>query len=406
MDDEKSIFDQINEENPDLFAEFEAWRKTWDHPDPAADDAPGPWRHPKEELDVIDLSIPAIVEARRWLVPDWLPLGETALFSGEGARGKTTILQQLATAAALGQHSNWLGLQVTPLPTLMLLCEDKPNDVLLRQDAINRLYRCQNTDLSGNLVLMPRRGKLRSELGIFDKDGALHPTTFYFQFVDFIKTSAIRLIIIDGRSDVFWGNQNDERHARVFIRQILDPLAAINDGVVVMLMHPSQTGKTEGGGSSGSVQWKSTGRAFAYLEDRDDDPEDEEAGTGGRNRTITLNKGNFSPRDQTIDIRWQDGVFIAPQEPYQSTADYAASRSKAETIFLALFAKYSVIQPLSTLINSANYAPRCFVGDKNAKGIKLREFETAMRDLIERRVLAVKLDGQKRLLVMPPTDHP
>lgn len=318
-----------------------SWESSGPQPSPQPSSTAAPWLHPEEPLDVIDLSMPAIVEARRWLVPDWLPLGETALFSGEGARGKTTILQQLATASALGRHSNWLGLQVTPLPTLMLLCEDKPNDVLLRQDAINRLYRCQTTDLSGNLVLMPRRGKLRNELGIFDRDGALHRTTFYFQLVNFIKTSGIRLIIIDGRSDVFWGNQNDERHARVFIRQILDSLAAINDGVVVMLMHPSQTGKKDGGGgTSGSVQWQSTGRAFAYLEDRDDDPEDEENGVGGRNRLITLNKGNFAPRDQTIEIRWQDGVFVVPQAPIDSGPERAAKENRATEAVLAIIDRW------------------------------------------------------------------
>ena len=90
---------------------------------------------------------------------------------------------------------------------------------------------------------------------MFDQDGELHTTTFFDQLLAELKAFGARLTVLDGRSDIFRGNQNDEHQARTFVRKVTDRIAEETEGYVVMIFQPSRAGRVDGTGESGSVQW-------------------------------------------------------------------------------------------------------------------------------------------------------
>jgi RecA-family ATPase len=349
-----------------------------------------PWDYPEDPWQPIFMSsLQGLAVPRRgWIVPDWLPALETTGFSGSGALGKTLISMQLATAAVLGVH--WFNIPLRQMRVAALLCEDRPNDVHLRQaNDINPAYHCDFADL-GNLLVLPRRSHPRNRLAIFDRDGICHPTPFFAQLQREVVDFGAELVIIDTKSDVFLGNQNDEDQARTFVRQICDPIAEAIRGGVLLLSHPSRAGKREGTGESGSVQWDAAFRCRWYLEAALDD----EAANPDR-RILRRAKSNFAARDHTLELRWQAGVFVRTDDPAESGLDATARHNKADRVFLALVEKAAKQGRLISDANSSpRYAPKMFAGDRTgSEGLKLRDLEGAMNRLFSRNEIRVDETG-------------
>lgn len=314
-----------------------------------------PWQHAGETFQKIDLLTTAIPSYQRlWLIPGWIPMHETIGLGGPGGEGKTILACMLATAAARG--ATWLGQPVTQTKSALILCEDRPNDVLWRQAGINSLYQCTLSDLAPWLLICPRRDCEHNYLAIFDRDGELHETTFFFQLLDELKRFANGdqlLTVLDTRADVFWGNQNDERHARMFVRRICDRIARETNGVVLLVFQPSLAGMREGTGTSGSVQWHAAFRAFLYLQSStEDDPQ---------SRSLTLMKANHAEKDQSLSIRWNDGVFVLQEEfeTLKPAHEIAAETGAFKDLFRTGFTVYEKRgQPLSANDHSPNFAPK------------------------------------------------
>ena len=70
-----------------------------------------------------------------------------------------------------------------------------------------------------------------------------------------------QLVVIDTAADTFGGNENVRPHVRQFIA-LLTRLALERDGAVLMLAHPSVTGRTSGSGDGGSTAWS---RAVEHM---------------------------------------------------------------------------------------------------------------------------------------------
>lgn len=341
-----------------------------------------PWDHPEDPWQPLDLpSLQGLPVPRRgWIVPGWLPENETTGFSGSGGLGKTLLSMQLATAAALGRH--WLGIPLGQMRVVALLCEDRPADVHIRQaNDINPHYGCDFSDLS-NLLILPRRSHPRNRLAIFDRDGICHPTPFFDQLLREVQLFGAKLAIIDTKSDVFLGDQNDEDQARTFVRLICDQIAEAIGGAVLLLAHPSRAGKREGTGESGSVQWDAAFRGRWYLEPGRPDaiePADPDR------RILRRVKTNFAQPDAEIELRWRVGVFERTDDPAESRLDTTARHIKAERVFLALFDKIAKQgRPLSEIKQSPRYAPKVMVREIDREGLSMRDFEAAMDRLFSK----------------------
>jgi RecA-family ATPase len=350
---------------------------------PAPEPGEFPWLHDKEPIEALDfanLADDPQIE-RQWAVPAWFPILETIGFGGPGGEGKTLVAQMFGTAAALGRSC--LGLPFEQMRATLVLCEDRHDDAYLRQADINRAFGCRMSDLAGRLNILPRRKNKHNYLAIFDQDGELHANVFFDQLLAELKAFASKFNVIDPRADVFWGNQNDERHARLFVRQITDRIAEETDGLCIMLYQPSRAGRADGSGESGSVQWDAAFRCRLLLNPATeaDDP---------NIRHLVRKKSNFSAKNEEIEILWDKGVFIREEEiaARQPSYEVAAQISQTRTAFVHLLDKFTQQnRPVSSSLNSAHYAPRQFAKEKAAGGIKEAAFERVMRELFDENVI-------------------
>jgi RecA-family ATPase len=117
------------------------------------------------------------VPERPWAVRDRIPLNNVTLFSGEGAIGKTILSLQLAVATVLGR--DWLKALPEPGPVVAVCCEDDPDELHRRLDAILRHYQASFADLAGlHLISLAGQDAL---LATPRRDGLLQPTRLFKQ---------------------------------------------------------------------------------------------------------------------------------------------------------------------------------------------------------------------------------
>jgi hypothetical protein len=348
-----------------------------------------PWVHPQEAWEPIDLAS-AMYPAyeREWLIPGWLPLGETIGLSGPGGEGKTLIAQMLANAARCG--GNWLGLPCAQMRSALVLCEDTAEDTLWRQRDIAPLYNNPTlSDLAPWMLLLPRRHNAHNYLAVFDRDDQCHETVFFSQLLKRLKTFAEGwplLTVIDCKSDVFWGKQNIEQHARVFVKTICDRIVRETQGLCILIYHPSMTAIREGSGSSGSVQWDAAFGARLYFASEDKDNPD--------TRTLSLLKANHAQKGKSIEVQWEKGVFRTSEEIDAAKPDYErqAEKSKFQRIFIEMFDKHSAIskEPLPKSTAPRELADLYNADPPNKDKISPREMKSAMSALLLKKIFTVE----------------
>lgn len=329
------------------------------------------WTEPLFPID------PAILEGRpipprRWLVPDWVPMCRATSLYGAGGEGKTLLAQMLATACAV--DSNWLGLPVKRCRSLLVFCEDDQDEMHRRQADINRDFGCSFADLTA-MRWLPRLGDNNS-LMRFD-GGQPSRTTLFEELLRVAKEHGAELIVVDTLADVFTGNENDRAQARVFAQMALGLLARETQGAVLTLAHPSRIGINSGSGESGSTTWIGTFRSQLYLESpRPEGGEPPEPDL----RVLTRRKSNAARRNEKIELRWENGVFV----PIRPTTGIIASieRRNCEQVFLRLLDNTSAEgQPVSSNTRSGNYAPRLFSRRPDRERFQKADFEWAMQAL-------------------------
>jgi hypothetical protein len=138
----------------------------------------------------------------------------------------------------------------------------------------------------------------------------------------------------------------------------------------------------DGTGESGSFQWDAAFKCRLLhertkLDEGEIDP---------YARILTRKKSNFALRDERIEMKWEDGVFIRTNMP-ASTGILASIQSHTcDRVFLALVdAATAEKQPVSPNVSARNYAPRMFARRTaiEREGFKIKDFEQAMRRLMK-----------------------
>lgn len=321
------------------------------------------------------------VPARRWLVPDWVPLARATALYGAGGEGKTLLAQMLATACAIG--APWLGLPVLKCNSLMLFCEDDLDEMHRRQEDINRAYGCSFADL-GAMRWLPRLGDDNALMQF--TDGRARHTDMFHEFLTAAKEHEARLSITDTLADIFAGNENDRGQARAFAQQALGYLARETQGAALALAHPSRAGMNSGSGESGSTAWIGTFRSQLYMStprsDGDADPADPDL------RILTRRKSNAARRNETIEMRWKDGVFLSTS-PLPGIIG-SIERRTCERVFLDLLERLGTNgQYVSHHPRAGNYAPRIFALRPDRERFGKTDFERAMHNLLARREIGI-----------------
>ena len=350
-----------------------------------------------ETIDPIRLQGEPIPE-RRWIVPGWIPHGQTTMLTGDGGVGKSLLAMQLLVSCATGKP--WLGQLAMACKAVGIFCEDDKDELWRRQEAINRTYGVEFGDLE-NLLWVPRAGFDNALMSYERYETAGEPTELFQQAHDLTQDFGAQVLVLDALHDFFPGNENNRVHARQFV-QLLTSLARDMDGAVLLCAHPSLSGLQSGSGTSGSTAWSNAVRSRLYLSRADED-EDRDR------RLLTRKKANYAGAGDSIRLTWRDHVLIA-DEPAGGVVG-SITRRRAETVFLDLLQRFEADdRPVSDASRAGNYAPRLFAKRPEREGFTKTDFERAMEALFAHdRIKLIEYgragDLRRRLtIVQPETD--
>ena len=248
--------------------------------------------------------------ARRWIVPEWIPEGVVSSLYGDGGLGKTLLMQQLASAAAVG--ARWLGLDVPKCRVLAVLCEDERDELHRRQNDIKAAMGFSLGNPFDNLFLWPRLGR-DNTLIRWNRDSEPALTPFAEKLVARLERYEPDILILDTLADFYGGNEIDRVQVNHFVKTVLGGMIEGRKRVgktlsVILLGHPSVAGKATGSGYSGSTAWNAAVRARMYLSRPEDGASDE--------RILTRGKANYAKSGDETAIRlfYADGVLHACQD--------------------------------------------------------------------------------------------
>jgi RecA-family ATPase len=316
------------------------------------------------------------VPEQAWAVFNRMPLRQCALFSGEGAGGKSTVELHRSVAHVLGR--DWLGTMPEPGPAIFVDAEDEVDVIHRRLAAVARHYNVTFADMiKGGLHIMSLVGR-DAVLVTVSRSGKVEPTTLYQKLVEAAGDIKPKSITIASSANVFTGDENNRTQVTQFVG-MLTHIAIVANGSVSLISHPSLTGITSDSGLSGTTQWHNAVRARSYMRSPKPKP-DEQPDTDLRE--LIFKKNQYGPVSETIVLHYRDGMFLPV--PGIGTLDKIAREAKADELFLRLVDETNRRnERVSSLIGAHMYAPTLFAADAEAKTARVTKdnFKAAMERL-------------------------
>jgi RecA-family ATPase len=323
------------------------------------------------------------VPPREWGVPDRFPRRAVCLLSGEGGRGKSITLLQLAAAHVLVK--DWLRSLPEPGPVVLVNAEDEEGEIIRRLKPIVEHYGASFADLARDLHIFSL-ASADPLLALPDRSGRIIATSLYAELMTLVRAVQPVCTIIDNVADVFGANEIERSHVRQFIA-LMRQFAIAGNGYVIMSSHPSLTGLASKTGLSGSTQWHNAVRARAWLhggEANNGETPDPDL------RVLEFLKSNYSRLAETVTLRWQNGLYVPVSR--QGFLDEAAAHAATNDLFLTLLDRLARNnRRVSEKRTANNYAPTVFAAEPEAKAkhITRPAFEDAMRRLFAAEQIAL-----------------
>jgi RecA-family ATPase len=324
-----------------------------------------------------------LVPPRRWHIEECIPGRNVTQFAGDGAAGKSLLLQQLGACTVLGRQ--WLGLDVKRCPVLYLNAEDEEDELHRRMVSIAQ-HMDVPIDRFSSLHLWSLAGR-SALLGVAAGSSSnINPTPLLDHLDSLIGDLKAGLVILDPLANLFGGNEIVRTHAMQFIA-LLRGLAIHHSAAVVLASHPSQMGKADGTGSSGSTGWTNACRSRILIERDKGEKGDEDA------RTLTVNKSNYGRIGKTLRFRWSNGVFILDSDA-AAVAARAERDQQDDRLFMELLSKFEGQGiRVSHAPTSTSYGPKLMAGYPPGKGIKIERFKDAMQRLLDTKRIRISEEG-------------
>ena len=289
-----------------------------------------------EPIDLLKLSQTS-PKAPSFIMQEWLPCGYATLFAGHGGVGKSALALALAVCLAMGHP--FFGLPVERRRILYLSCEDREGVLHWRLSRICAFLEISIGDLAGWLHILDLVGH-DAILYQPGRDGV--PTTgAYRQLAGNMKALGAQVLIVDGISDTYDGNENARAEVKAYINALL-ALIPPEDGAVILVGHVAKpvanTASREG--YSGSTGWHNSVRARWYLYPLTIMGEDSRLEPTG-DLHLELQKSNLGPTDKTMRFSWNDaaGMFTGNVQENESNFDRKyRDREEQDGIMAALIA--------------------------------------------------------------------
>ena len=299
-------------------------------------------------------------------------------------------------AVRLGR--DWLGALVTePGPALVLCAEDDKDELHRRLALIAAHYQVTFAQLGGFYIL-PMAGQ-DALMAVPNRAGMIEPTKLYGQFLASACNIKPSLIVIDNAADVYAGNENDRAQVRGFIG-LMRHMAITANAAVVLTSHPSLVGLSSKTGLSGSTAWNASVRSRMYLRRPNNIENDNDTDL----RTLEVMKSNYGRVGETINCRWEKGLFVPVAG--SSPIEKAAAEQADEHLFLKLLTRFNEQERNVSPNPCKTYAPTLFAGEPDANSTKPKAFEAAMKRLFAADKIHTAVEGspshRRTRLVMGP----
>lgn len=274
--------------------------------------------------DPLDLKALALRDPQppQFIVADWLPVGYATLLSGHGGVGKSAIGLHQAVCTALGLP--FFGVPTERRRVLYLSCEDRDNLLHWRLSHICAHLNISIADLAGKLDILDLVGH---DAILWDRD----PRTGYTVTPAFghlakrMHVSAAQVLVVDGVSDTFGGNENARPEVKRYVNALLS-LVPANDGALLLLGHvakPTATNASTSEGYSGSTQWHNAVRARWYLYPETENGDDNKRPQRTGKLLLELQKSNLGRIDRAMTFAWDADahMFLATDTLASATFD-------------------------------------------------------------------------------------
>ena len=209
------------------------------------------------------------------------------MLTGDGGVGKSLLAAQLGVAVATGRE--WIGLKPKRGPVLFVSAEDDLAEIHRRlvDIAASQGINLANID---NMYVSSLAGHDAVMGAPEGRTSVIKKTDLWKSLERLVADIKPSLVVLDTSADVFGGNEIVRTEVRQFVG-ILRGLAIENSLAVVLLSHPSLTGKNSGTGTSGSTAWNNSVRSRLYL-DRVLEPDNSEPDKSLR--VLRVMKANYA----------------------------------------------------------------------------------------------------------------
>lgn len=236
-------------------------------------------------------------------IMEGVPVGYATLLAGHGGVGKSAIALHLAVCIAAGLR--FFGLEVARRRVFFLSCEDRESILHWRLSRICSYLGVDLASLRGWLEIVDLVG---ADAILWDRDPRTGNTITpaYGRLEQRMRQHQTEVLMIDGISDTFAGNEN----ARAEVKRFINGLVALippDTGAVLLVGHVSKPGSTagaDGQGYSGSTGWHNSVRARWYLYPETIAGEDGERAERTGKLIFELQKSNHGEVGTQIEFEW------------------------------------------------------------------------------------------------------
>lgn len=242
----------------------------------------------------------------QFIIPNWLPSGYATLLAGHGGVGKSGIALHLAACISLGRH--FFGAVTSKRRVLYLSCEDRTNVLHWRLKHVCDFEGISLNDLVGELEIIDLVGH---DCILYSRDPRTGETRSpsYARLASRMRELGAEMLIVDGISDAFGGNENSKVEVKQFVNSLLSLIPA-DVGALLLIGHvakPTASAPNTAEGYSGTTGWHNAARARWYLFPETEPGDD----WGGRlvrtgRLQLELQKSNYGAADQAMRFRWDE----------------------------------------------------------------------------------------------------
>ncbi len=358
-----------------------------------------PFSYWPENIDLKELDQHA-PQSPQFIMPDWLPCGYATMIAGHGGVGKSGISLHLAVCIALGRP--FFGIPTKQCRVFYLSCEDRTNILHWRLKHICAYEGISITDLDGKLEIVDLVGH-DSILYAHDPRTGETRTAAYQTVSERVRALGTDVLIVDGISDAFGGNENSKVEVKQFVNSLL-ALIPDDTGAVLLIGHvakPAASAPNTSEGYSGTTGWHNAVRARWYLYPETEPSDDWNGGRLVRNGylQLELQKSNHGEGDQAMRFRWDQqarlflgAATVSSVNPAHRVAAQAQEKQGILNAGRAAMGKWLNVPAASTGPNTAFHVlsaeavfPQSLRGQQNRK-----RFQRLLREMLSAQTISIE----------------